>query len=77
MTIVAKRISTFPMESDKPCALCGRYHRKLYNVDGYWLGRNCAENYKDYQRDKNPKSIIWHGYEREYNNVKAMITGIK
>ena len=40
------KVQTIDANTDIACACCGRYHRKLYLVDGHWMGRNCADDYK-------------------------------
>lgn len=65
--------NTIPAETDKPCSCCGRNHRKLFLVDGHWLGRNCAEDYKIYRRNSDVKSPYWKGYERKYTKVAKMV----
>jgi hypothetical protein len=66
---------TLPAEAEKPCNCCGRLHRKLYNIDGFWMGKSCAASYKIYQRSdaKEITSIFWKGYEKQYNNIQRMI----
>ena len=66
---------TIPAEACKPCNCCGRIHRKLYNIDGYWMGKTCSEQYKIYRRidGKNVNSMIWKGYEKQFANVQRMV----
>jgi len=35
--------------ADRACDCCKRVHRTLYNVDGYWMGKNCSEDYKSFK----------------------------
>lgn len=67
--------NTIPAEALKPCDCCGRVHRKLYNVQGYWMGKTCADGYRIYQRSdaKEITSIFWRGHEKQYHNIKRMI----
>lgn len=67
---------TLPAEAEKPCNCCGRLHRKLYNIDGYWMGKTCSEQYKIYRRSdgKNVNSMIWKGYEKQFANVQRMVS---
>ena len=66
--------NTIPANSDKPCACCGRIHRKLYLIDGYWMGKTCAEQYKLYRNGwRNITDIVWKGYEKQYLKVLSMV----
>jgi hypothetical protein len=64
-----------PANGEKPCDCCGRFHRKLYYVDGYWLGTSCAEQYGFYCQTPQVTNIVWRGYEKQYAKVKRMVTG--
>ena len=66
---------TIPANTDKPCACCKRIHRTLHLVGGYWLGKNCAEQYKLYRRDNNINSLTWRGYEKKHAQLTAMVKG--
>ncbi len=69
-----RQINTMPAETDTACYCCNRHHRKLYLIDGLWLGENCAENYRNYKINSNVNSIYWHGYEKTHAKVQRMIT---
>jgi len=64
-----------PANGDKPCDCCKRFHRKLYLLDGYWMGDTCAEQYSFYQRDSKLTSLYWRGYEKQHAKVKRMLEG--
>lgn len=66
---------TLPAEAEKPCSCCGRLHRKLYHIDGYWMGKTCSEQYKIYSRrdGKDINSPLWKGYEKQFANVQRMV----
>lgn len=64
---------TIPVESETPCYCCHRKHRKLFGIDGYWMGRNCAEDYKKFLRWPKRDSIAWLGWEKKYDQIKAMV----
>lgn len=66
---------TIPANGDKACSCCQRFHRKLANLGGYWLGASCAEQYTFYCRDKDITSSLWRGYEKQYAKVKRMVEG--
>mgnify|MGYP001567458535 FL=1 len=68
-------IHTIQANEDDRCFCCGRVHRKLYNVDGYWLGQNCADSYRVYKHNKDIKSIAWHGWEKKFEQVQRMVRG--
>lgn len=67
-----KTYETIPAEADQRCDCCGRYHRKLYYMNGFWLGNNCLADYRHYLIDKDAKSLYWHGYEANYRKVMIM-----
>jgi len=69
---MTKRAETLPAESDQPCGVCGRYHRKLKKVDGIWMGKTCAEHYEMYRWDKDINSLTWRGWEKQYHKVAAV-----
>jgi hypothetical protein len=64
-----------PANGDMPCACCRRFHRKLFIVDGYWMGSTCVDHYTFYMRNNNITSVYWRGYEKQHAKVKAMLTG--
>jgi len=64
-----------PANSDKPCSCCKRIHRTLYLVGGFWMGKNCAQDYKAYQNFGETNRNIWRGYERKLEQIKTMIAG--
>ena len=68
---------TMDANTDTPCACCGRTHRKLFLTDYGWLGKTCREHVSFYMRDRNPKSLLWVGYEKQFNKVDRMLTGGK
>lgn len=56
------------------CQCCGRKNRKLFLVQGGWVGHDCAkrlEVYRDLiQCGNDPaKSAYFHGYERQLQQV--------
>lgn len=65
--------NTLPAQSDQPCDCCRRFHRKLYLLDGYWLGKNCANSYTIYLRHSHPDSVVWRGYEKKHAQIKKML----
>jgi uncharacterized membrane protein len=65
--------NTITAEAGKPCDCCHRVHRKLYLVDGYRLGKTCAEQYQLFKRWKNITDIVWKGYEKQYQKIVSMI----
>lgn len=68
-------LNTIPANPETPCHCCGRVHRKLFNVDGYLLGQNCADDYKLYQKNNDVTSIYWRGWERKHAKVAQMVRG--
>ncbi len=64
-----------PANGEKPCDCCLRFHRKLYLVDGYWMGTTCAEDYKLYMQDSDITGITWRGWEKRHAKVKRMLEG--
>ena len=60
--------------SENHCQCCMRVHRKLYLIDGYWLGASCAEDYALYKSNDDIKSTYWIGYERKHAKVAHMVT---
>jgi hypothetical protein len=68
-----KNYGTISAEADQQCECCGRYHRTLYCIDGRWMGKNCKAGYEHYKIDSDINSFYWHGYETQYNKIKAMI----
>jgi len=68
--------NTILANSEDKCHCCGRVHRKLFWVDGHWLGRNCAEDYRIYKyTNSDATSIFWVGYEKKHAQVKKMVQG--
>jgi hypothetical protein len=61
--------------ADRHCECCHRVHRKLYNVDGYWVGGTCYEHYVLYKQTKDVGSIVWQGYEKQHAKVARMVKG--
>ena len=59
--------------SDVACACCGRYHRKLRLVNGYWLGSTCQESYEIFRWNKDRASIQWKGYEKKFDQLARMV----
>lgn len=70
------KTNVIPANDEKPCDCCGRLHRKLYLLDGYWLGNTCADHYTFYMRDTNIASLYWRGYERQHAKVKRMVESV-
>lgn len=68
-----KSQNTIPANSESICHCCGRNHRKLHLVNGYWLGGTCAESYKLYQIDSRITSLYWRGYEKKHAQVAKMV----
>lgn len=66
-----------PANSEIPCGCCGRYHRKIKKVDGWWMGATCEEQYKIYTMNSDPNSFIWKGWQKQYAKIHAMVTGKK
>ena len=65
--------NTIPAEAERPCDCCGRIHRKLYSVNNMWMGSTCKEQYTRYwDGDRNPKSLYWNGYQKQYQKVARM-----
>jgi hypothetical protein len=64
-----------PANGEKPCDCCLRFHRKLFLVDGYWMGGTCADHYTFYMRESDITSSYWRGYEKQHAKVKRMVTG--
>ena len=62
-----------PANSDIPCGCCGRYHRKIKKVDGWWMGNTCEEQYKMYQWNKDINSLVWRGYEKQFRKIEEMV----
>lgn len=62
-----------PPNDEVPCYCCHRKHRKLFFVDGYWMGRNCVESYKTFLRFPEANDIAWIGWAKKYEQVKAMV----
>jgi hypothetical protein len=60
---------TIPANGEKPCACCGRFHRKLVLVDGFYMGQTCAEHVKLYEKCPDASSIVWRGYEKQHAKV--------
>ena len=65
--------NTIPANDIKPCDCCNRLHRKLYLLDGYWMGDTCADHYSFYVRDRDITSLYWRGYEKQHAKVKRMV----
>lgn len=57
------------------CDCCKRFHRKLFFTSGFWLGRDCAEQYKLYLSRKD-HNIIFHGYEKKLKQIIKMEKGL-
>ena len=66
---------TIPANSDKPCDACNRIHRKLYLLDGYWMGNACADHYSFYVRTKDITDSYWRGYEKQHAKIQRMVEG--
>lgn len=70
-----QKSETIEANSEIPCGCCGRLHRKLKKVDGWWMGSTCAEQYGLYLINKDIKSLYWRGYESQYNKIAKMVRG--
>jgi len=62
-----------PANGEKPCDCCNRLHRTLYLLDGYWMGKACAEDYTLYKIDSNITSLYWRGWEKKHAKVQRML----
>lgn len=69
--------NTIPAEAERQCDCCGRIHRKLICIDGFWMGQTCAGDYKLYLRNdgKDINSILWKGHEKVFLKVEKMVKG--
>jgi hypothetical protein len=74
-TTTSQKTEIIPANSDIPCGCCGRYHRKIKKVDGWWMGGNCEAQYRLYQSNQNINSFVWRGYESQYRKIAKMVTG--
>lgn len=61
---------TIPASEIDICSLCGRNHRKLFLIDGYRLGKSCADKYRFNARRKSAA----YGWENEFEAVSKMIS---
>lgn len=62
-----------PANDEKSCDCCGRFHRKLFLVDGYWMGNACAEDYTLYMQTPEITNVCWRGWEKKHAKVKRMV----
>jgi len=62
-----------PANDEKNCDCCGRFHRKLFFMDGYWMGNTCADDYTIYMRFPKITDVVWRGWEKKYAKVQAML----
>ncbi len=62
-----------PADSDTRCSCCQRVHRILYPVDGYWLGMQCAAQYRLYKKNNHVESIYWLGHEKQHSQIARMV----
>jgi hypothetical protein len=69
------KVQPIPANGDKACQCCRRLHRKLFYVDGYWLGGTCAEDYTLYRQHADVTSLAWRGYEKKHAKVRRMLCG--
>jgi hypothetical protein len=69
------KVQPIPANGEKACDCCGRFHRKLYFLDGYWMGQTCAEDYTLYKRNADITSLYWRGYEKKHAKVRRMLHG--
>jgi hypothetical protein len=70
---MSKLLNTMEADCETSCHCCGRVHRKLFLVDGYWMGRNCKQDYEMYKNFPKRNSIAWRGYEKNFDKVVSMI----
>ena len=77
---------TIPAEAGKPCDCCRREHRKLVVVDGYWMGKTCAEMYQTYKSQAFYRQMAaqgvecyaanlrnyWHGREKQLAHIQLL-----
>jgi hypothetical protein len=78
-------MDTIPADTDRPCDCCGRTHRKLKLINGYWLGATCADAVAFYHRSAqsaqftaDPEATmgsLWEGRERRLSQIKRMLCG--
>jgi len=75
-----------PAEAGKPCDCCGRMHRKLMLVTGFWMGKTCAEFFQNYQAQAYSRqqaasgntayaaniANYWLGREKQLARIQAM-----
>ena len=67
------KLQPVPAQSDKACSCCHRMHRKLYPVDGYWLGIQCAKQYALYKINPKVESIYWFGHQQQHDQIARMV----
>jgi len=65
--------TTIAADSQTQCQCCGRVHRKLFLVDGGWVGKACAEQIKLYRDRPMVTDIAWRGYERQHAKCAAFV----
>jgi hypothetical protein len=70
-----KNHGTLPAEAGRPCDCCGRVHRKLFELDGFWMGKTCRDDYRIYKHNKDITSAHWFGWEKKYRKVEIMVKG--
>lgn len=68
-----KKISTVAADADRFCDCCGRTHRKLYNIDGLWMGKTCSQDYDVFKWHRDITSLAWSGHEKTYRKVADMV----
>ena len=66
--------TTIAADCETHCQCCGRKHRKLFLIDGGWVGKSCAEQVKIYRDRPEVTDIVWRGYERQHAKVAAFVT---
>jgi len=67
------QITPLAANPDRRCDCCRRYHRRLQQVNGYWLGQDCANEYRLYLRIHDRKNIVWHGHETKFSQIETML----
>ena len=45
---MASKTPTITADEGGTCSCCGRTHRHLTMIDGYWMGKTCKGYYKDF-----------------------------
>lgn len=70
-----KLTQTLPANTDKPCACCGRIHRKLFLTEHGWMGTNCREDYGIYKKYNGKNPIFREVYAKQFAKIENMLRG--